>query len=155
MKIDARGWIFQIKDKATDTWLDIGGVNTFEEDPSEGGETVDTTTFKSDGESESEAMQRGGSLNIEGFKDYDDDTGERDPGQAAVDVLCTKKSRESLGEIRFRHDSFDEWTNWTAHGERGGSGGGNNDKTSWSTTFTRSGKARVTDVEPPAEEAAA
>lgn len=148
MKIDARGWIFQIApaDEPT-TWLDIGGITEFEVDPSENNEDVDTTTFASDGEYEGEMMQRGASMEIEGFRDYDEDTGERDPGQARVDELGTKKGRESVGAIRFRHDTEDEWTNWGAYNEPGSYGGGNNDKTSWSATLNRTGAASVTAVE--------
>jgi len=150
MKIDARGWIFQIKDPAEPTtWLDIGGINTFEDDPNANGETTETTTFASDGEYEGEAMQRGSALSLEGFMEYlDEDETVRDPGQAAVDALGTKKSRESHGDIRFRHDSHTEWTEWTVYNEPGARGGGNNDKTSWSAALTRSGAARVTAVDP-------
>lgn len=148
MKIDARGWIFQIKDAESGDWLDIGGINTFEEDPSANGETTDTTTFRSQGEYEGEAMQRGGQLTLEGFMAYDDDDEtERDAGQAAIDHLGTKKSRESLGDLRFRHDSQPEWINWRAFNEPGSRGGGNNDKTSWSAALSRSGAAWMTDVE--------
>lgn len=148
MKIDARGWVFQVQTGGNE-WTQIGGINSFELNPGENNETVDTTDFDSDGEYEGEVMQRGASLQLDGHRKKDDDTGETDPGQAAVDALATKKSRESLGSIRFRHDSEDEWTVWpTAYVVPGSLGGGNNDKTSWSATFTRSGAATTAEVSP-------
>ena len=150
MKIDARGWLFQIRDsrESDPTWVEIRGINSFEDDPNANGETTETTTFASGGEYEGEAMQRGGALSIEGFMEYeDDDETVRDPGQALVDRIGTKVSRESHADIRFRHDSHTEWTNWTVYNEPGGKGGGNNDKTSWSASLTRSGAAWVTDLD--------
>jgi hypothetical protein len=150
MKIDARGWVFEISNgAATPTWTQIGGINSFELNPGENSETADTTDFESDGEFEGEAMQRGATLALEGQRKVDDDTpAVVDPGQAAVDLLGTKVSRESLGQIRFRHDTQTAWTIWTAYVVLGSLGGGNNDKTSWSATFTRSGKASTAPVAP-------
>lgn len=149
MKIDARGWVFEISDGAqTPVWTEIDGINSFELDPSENNENVDTTTFRSQGEYEGEMMQRGASLNIEGFREVDDDDPTVvDPGQALVDTLGTKKGTESVGTIRFRHDTQDEWTVWRAYVELGSLEGGNNDKTAWAATFTRSGAATTATVE--------
>lgn len=148
MKIDARGWTFEIG-TGTDQWVEIGGLNTFELNPDENSEDFETTTFSSDGEYEGEIMQRGGSVELEGFREVDDDDPTVvDPGQAAVDGLGTKKGRESLGTFRFRHDTETEWTVWTAYCNPGAIGGGNNDKTSWSATFTRSGAATTAPVTP-------
>ncbi|GGM76893.1 hypothetical protein GCM10012275_54480 [Longimycelium tulufanense] len=144
-KIDARGWIFQVSDgQPTPTWLEIASVNSFEYSRSENEETVDTTVFSSNGLYEGQVMQRGASLNVEGLRDST--AGVVDPGQARVDALATFVGDASLGQIRFRHNSDSEWTVWTAYVSPGSLGGGNNDKTSWSATFTRSGVASTAAV---------
>lgn len=150
MKISARGWQFEILDPSaeTETWVEIGGLNNFELDPSENGETTETTDFQSRGAYEGRAMQRGASLEIEGqVRKEDDDPSVRDEGQRLVDELAEKVDEESIGRIRFRHETDPEWTGWKCYVDPGSKGGGNNDKTSWSATFTRSGLATVTDVE--------
>lgn len=148
-KIDARGWEFLVE--ATDLegalWLEIGGLNSFELDPSANNETVDYTTFRSNGEYEGEAMQRGGSIEFEGFVERDDDDiAIPDPGQARIDELGAKTSKASHGRLRFRHDTDDDYTVWRFYVEPGAKGGGNNDKTSWAATLTRSGAATTAPV---------
>lgn len=150
MKIDARGWQFQVSDGATiPVWTEIGGINTFELDPNANSETTDTTTFRSAGEYEGEVMQRGGSIELEGFDERNDTTPAiADPGQGLIDELGTKVSKASIGSMRFRHDSEDEWTVWRFYVEPGAKGGGNNDKSSWAATLTRTGAATVAPVAP-------
>lgn len=153
MKIDARGWEFQILDRADapddseGTWVEIDGINTFELDPSANEEVTETTKFKSRGAYEGEKMQTGSTVQVEGFWENDDETGERDRGQALVVALHEKVSTESHGTLRFRHETEQEWTVWRKTFVTSGSnGGGNNDKTSFSGTFTRSGRATVMEV---------
>lgn len=148
-KIDARGWIFEVQTGPT-AWAEIAGINTFELDPDANAETTDDTDFRSDGEYEGHISQRGGSCKVEGTYEVDeDDDTVRDPGQAAVDELGTKKGRASLGGFRFRHESEEDWTVWArSMVNRGGVGGGTNDNTSWSATFTRSGAATTAAVAP-------
>jgi hypothetical protein len=86
-------------------------------------------------------MQRGKTLKLAGFRLKDPDTGALDPGQALVEALGDQKSDSSLGTIRFAHAADTTWEVWTAYCELDDSGGGNNDKTSWGVTFTRSGAA--------------
>lgn len=137
-KYDARGVVFQIEDPANaGTWVPIGGINTFTK--SRTSANTDTTTFASDGDAEQQIMQRGKTLKLGGFRLLDPDTGDLDPGQALVEALADQKSDASLGSIRFAAAAETEWEVWTATAELDDSGGGNNDKTSWGVTFTRSG----------------
>lgn len=148
-KIDARGWIFQVQTGPT-AWAEIAGVNTFELDPDANAETTDDTDFKSGGAYEGHVAQRGATCKVEGTYEVSeaDDT-VRDPGQEAVDELADKVGRESLGGFRYRHESSPEWIKWTrAFVNPGAVGGGNNDNTSWSATFTRSGRATTEAVAP-------
>ena len=155
-KQDARGWEFQVLDREeidgeenpVDVWVEIGGINTFDLDPSANEEITETTDFQSDGEWEGEKMQVGASVQIEGFWKYDDETGEHDRGQALLDAYAKKKSTGSHAAIRMRHETETEWSRWRRAVITAGSrGGGNNDKTSWSATAQRSGKADVMEVQ--------
>lgn len=146
-QIDARDWIFQVSDGATTpTWLDIGEVNEFTLNPSENEESANTTVFSSDGEYESQAMQRGATLEITGRWAYTDDGTARDPGQERVEAMAQKVGRASLTQLRFRHVSQNEWVVWDCWFSLGEQGGGNNAKTSWSTTANRSGASTTATV---------
>lgn len=133
-KYNARDVEFQIEDPATPgTWVEIGGINTFTKSHEE--EVADTTTFGSQGEAESEKMQKSKTMVLEGFRFRNP----VDPGQALVETLHERLAEDSLGGFRFAHKDDTDWEVWTAHVNLGDQGGGNNDKTSWSATFTRSG----------------
>lgn len=141
-QINARDWIFEASADpsiVTPVWAEVAGVESFTLSNSEGEESTETTTFASAGVHESQAMQRGASLAIEGKIERDGVT--VDPGQATVDALAGEVGEASLGGVRFRHVTDTDWTVWTAWVSKGDNGGGNNDKTSWSATFTRSGAA--------------
>ncbi len=137
-KYNARDVEFQIEDfLSPGTWIAIGGINTFTKGHDE--ETTDTTTFASGGQAESQKMQIGKTLQIEGVRLRDDVTGAIDSGQAKVEALSERLGELSLGRVRFSHKNDTTWLVWTAHVTLGDQGGGNNDKVSWSATFTRSG----------------
>lgn len=140
IKYNARDVAFEIEDLDTaDTWIPIApdGVNTFSK--SEESETADTTSFGSQGQAESQKMQVSKSLTLEGHRLKDPATGMLDPGQAEVETLAERLGAESLGRIRFAHVLDTSWEVWTCHVKMGESGGGNNDKVTWSAEFTRSG----------------
>lgn len=147
MQINARDWLFEVStnpDAGTPVWAEIGGLESFSLSNSEGEESTDTTTFASGGHAESQAMQRGAALSVEGKMVRD--AGVADAGQGAVDTLASKVGEESLGGVRFRHADDEDWTVWTAWCSKGDNGGGTNDKTSWSASFTRSGAATTSPV---------
>lgn len=142
MKINARDWVFEASadpDNATPVWAQVGGLTSFDLNPAEGEESVDTTTFDSAGVAESQAMQRGASLSLEGFAERSGATD--DPGQAVLNDAAELVGEASLIGVRFRHQDDTEWTRWTGWVSRGGTGGGNNDKANWSAAITRSGPA--------------
>jgi hypothetical protein len=151
MQINARDWLFEASadpSAGTPVWAQIGGVESFTLSNSEGEESTDTTTFASAGVAESQAMQRGASLSIEGKIVRNKTTNAPDAGQAVCDALAAEVGEESLGGVRFRHVSDTDWTVWTAWASKGDNGGGINDKTSWSCSFTRSGAASTVAVTP-------
>jgi hypothetical protein len=128
---DARNCIFEIESATPATWLEIGDVNTFSKSHEE--ETVDTTTFSSAGQAESQKMQVSKSLELEGIRNS------TDVGQQRVEAASELLGEASLIKIRYHYDGDTEWIVWNAHVNLGDQGGGNNDKVSWSATFTRSG----------------
>lgn len=146
-KINARDWIFEASADpsiVTPVWAQIGGLTSFDINHSEGEESTDTTDFDSGGVAESQAMQRGAACSLEGQEKREGAT--VDAGQAVVNAAAKEVGEESLVGFRFRHKDDTEWTVWTAWFSRGGAGGGNNDKTSWSATATRSGAATTVAV---------
>jgi len=137
-KYNARDCEFEIEDTGTPgTYVAIGGLNTFT--LGRDSEDFDTTTYGSGGYAESQIMQRSKNLKLEGFRLVDPTTGVLDPGQAAVEALAEAVGDASLGSFRFAAPGDTTWEIWTANCELGDQGGGNNDKVSWSVTFTRSG----------------
>ncbi|WP_079405472.1 phage tail tube protein [Streptomyces sp. 3211] len=149
--IDARGWRFEVQDSTADpdVWLPIAGIDTWNYNPSENEETTETTAFDSDGQFEQDVMQRGASLSIEGKYRVHKTTKARDPGQAYIDDDWVERvGFESRNQIRYRHETQTAWRVWEATVSPGEQGGGNNDKTSWSATFTRCGAATTMAVTP-------
>lgn len=147
MKINARDWVFEASadpDAGTPVWAEVGGLTSFDLNPAEGEESVDTTTFASAGVAESQAMQRGASLSLEGFAERTG--GADDPGQAVLNDAAELVGEESLIGVRFRHTDDTDWTVWNGWVSRGGTGGGNNDKANWSASVTRSGAATTAAV---------
>lgn len=128
---NARDCVFEIESETPDTWLEIGQVNTFSKSHEE--ETADTTVFASAGQAESQKMQLGKQLELEGLRDT------ADVGQQRVEEVSELLGTASLIKIRFHAPGDTDWEVWTAHVNLGDQGGGNNDKVSWSATFTRSG----------------
>lgn len=150
MQINARDWVFEVSEDptiATPVWAQVGGLETFALSNSENEESTDTTTFESDGIAESQPMQRGASLKLEGkIKRANTTPFAQDAGQVAADNLAELVGEDAIGGIRFRHVDDTDWTKWNAWVSKGDNGGGNNDKTTWSATFTRTGAASVVAV---------
>ena len=131
-KYNARDVVFEIEDVATpNTWIEIGGINTFSKSHEE--ETADVTTFASQGQAESRKMQIGKQLELEGFHDP------ADPGQIRVEEASELLGDAGVIKLRFHAPGATSWTVWNAHVNLGDQGGGNNDPGSWSCTFTRTG----------------
>lgn len=139
-KYNARDVQFEIEDPATPgTWVAIGpaAIETFTKGRNY--ETTATTTFGSEGNAESQNMEIGKTLGLEGKRLKDPDTGALDPGQQLVEEMAELLGDEGLTGFRFAHKDDPSWEVWTAHFQMGDEGGGNNDKVSWNCTATRSG----------------
>lgn len=144
-QINARDWIFQVESATPNTWLDILGRKKFTVNRGEHEEVEDTTTFESLGNHESQPMQRGGVLELEGVVLLT--TGNvRDPGQARLDVLAAAVGEPALSRLRFRHTVQTLWTIWPGWIAPKEEGGETNKKTSWGIAWTRSGAASTAAV---------
>ncbi|MFD8685373.1 phage tail tube protein [Streptomyces sp. NPDC059651] len=141
IKYNARDCEFEIEDFANPgTWVAVGpnAVNTFTKGREY--ETADTTTFGSEGQAEGQNMQIGKTITLEGFRLLDPDTGALDAGQALAEAQAERLGDDSLVGFRMAAPGDANWEVWAAaYFQLGDEGGGNNDKTSWSLTVTRSG----------------
>ncbi|MGW8762371.1 phage tail tube protein [Streptomyces sp. NPDC055815] len=148
-KYNARDVEFEIEDFLNPgTWVPFrtaeggsgeGGINTFSK--SRDYESTDTTTFGSNGDAETQTMQVGKSMTLEGFRLKDPQTGALDPAMALAELQSDRKGNDSLCGFRFAAPGDTTWEVWQATWQLGDEGGGNNDKVSWSVTITRSGSA--------------
>lgn len=139
-KYDSRGCEFEIEDPANaGTYIAIAPTGITTHTIGYDYQATDTTTYGSEGQAETQNMQIAKSLKLEGFRLLDPGTGDLDPGQAAVEAQAELLSDASVGSIRFSAPGMTEWVVWSATAQLGDQGGGNNDKESWSVTFTRSG----------------
>ena len=87
-KIPARDFTIEIDTAypGTPAWTAIGGLNSLTPSPSTN--RADTTDFDSNGVAEHLVMERGLEFTIAGHHLEDALTGDRDPGQAAVETLA-------------------------------------------------------------------
>lgn len=138
---NARDVVFQIEDYLNPgVWTSIGpkGIETFSK--SREYETADTTTFGSAGQAESQNMQIGQTMQLEGKRLRDSATGAIDAGQLMVETQADRLGDASNVGFRFAHTSDTTWTVWAkANFQMGEEGGGTNEKVTWSVTVTRSG----------------
>lgn len=147
-KYNARDMRFEIEDFLNPgTWTAFrtaqggsgeGGINTFSLSPEY--EDTDTTTFGSAGRAETQNMQEGMSMSLEGFRLKDPSTGALDPAMSLAELQASRLGDDSLIGFRFAAPGDTTWTVWAeATFKLGAQGGGNNDKVGWSCTVTRSG----------------
>jgi hypothetical protein len=90
VKINARDIQIEVADSSGATWIPVGGLNSAVPNGGENEEVVDTTTFDSGGYYEQEVIQRGATLELEGFLLQDAETGALDPGQSRIDALANQ-----------------------------------------------------------------
>lgn len=138
VKVLARDWVAEINTgtEASPVWTKINGIDTL----TFGGdkEDADDTDFNSQGWNEHMVVERSKSLTLEGKYLEDPDTGDRDPGQEAVEDLGEKIGYDSLGQFRLTSPGG-KIRIFKASVNIGDIGGGHNDKTSWSAELTISG----------------
>jgi len=135
-KVLARDWKVEVKDDSS-TWQEVGGVVTLGFGGSK--TAADTTDFDSDGWEEHLVSRRGRSLTLEGHYLEDPDTGDRDPGQEAIDDLANAMGAEAVGDFKLTSPGGKVMT-FSGSVEPADVGGGDADVTSWGATITVDGE---------------
>lgn len=143
-KLPAHQFRFEINagTEAVPDWLPIGGVNTWSPSPTDN--TADVTDFDSedaDGNAVTEHLpiRRGFAWTLGGLTEMDETTGERDPGQAAVEAMARKTGYGGLAQFRQVHKTTGAAKTCLASFGGIGGGGGNDDPNAWGVTVTASG----------------
>jgi len=142
-KVLARDATFEINDgtEAVPDWLEIKGVTSLTFNPTKN--DADTTDFDSEGVLEHLPASRGLAFTMGGFRLEDRDTGDRDPGQAAVEAYDALVGPDGLASFRITTPAGDVYA-FSASVSVTPHGGGNDDPASWSVTITRSGPTTYT-----------
>lgn len=117
-------------------FIDIKGLNTLTHSPSS--TDAETTDFDSDGYAEHMKAERNDSWALAGYYLEDVLTGDRDPGQAAVEALAQLRGPASLGTFRIESPGGNRIT-FEGTAETTWHGGGNNDAAAWAATVRMSG----------------
>lgn len=126
-----------ISGTADDVWTRIKGLNNLSHSPSS--ESADTSDFDSNGRGEHMKAQRGESWELAGFTLEDVATGDRDPGQAAVETLGQQVGPDSLGWFKVESPGGNAII-FQGSVEVTLAGGGNNDAAAWGATIEVSGE---------------
>lgn len=137
-KILARDFDFALNTGTIETpvWTDIKGVNSWSHTPT--GNDADTTTFDEDGRLSHMKASRGDAFTLDGLYLTDVDTGERDPGQAAVSVWADAIGPDSLKQFRITVPDGTTLT-FLASATTTQGGGGKDDPAAFSIAITASG----------------
>ena len=117
-------------------WTAIKGLNTLTHAPSS--TDAETTDFDSNGAAEHMKAERGETWTLAGFSLEDVTTGNRDPGQQAVESLALAVGLTSLGQFRITSPGGNTAT-FMASAEVTRAGGGNNDPATWQAVVRVSG----------------
>jgi hypothetical protein len=117
-------------------YVEIHGLNTLTHSPSSS--DAETTDFDSDGRAEHMKAERGDTWTLAGFTLEDVLTGDRDPGQAAVEALAQEVGLDSLGAFRITSPGGNT-LDFQASAEVTLAGGGNNDAAAWQCVIRVSG----------------
>ncbi|SET94683.1 hypothetical protein SAMN05421676_1129 [Salinibacillus kushneri] len=140
-KVLARDWTLEVQTETDETsgeaiYVPILGLNTLTFSSEK--EDADTTSFDSNGHNEHLPASRGNSLTAEGLYLVDPETGERDPGQEAVEDLADQVGPDGLGNFKLT-DPGGNVREFSASANLSDQGGGNTDPTSWGAELTVSG----------------
>lgn len=140
-KVLARHWKIEI-DVGTaqgPAWVEIKGLSSFSWSAEKA--SADTTSFDEGGVRSHLPASRGMTLSLEGYYLEDPQTGERDPGQEAVEELARKVGPEGIGTFRITSPGGTV-REFDASANVAGTGGGTDDPTSWSVELEISGAVR-------------
>ncbi len=131
----------EIKDpEQTETWVQIGGLSSLS--VSYDSNQTEVTDFDSEGFSENLTTERSFSIEAEGFRLVDPETGDVDPGQKIVDDYAETVGYASIADVRVNLIGGST-LEMRCSIEPGNQGGGVNDAASWGATFNSFGKPSI------------
>lgn len=135
-KVLARDLLFEVGSGSPGSYVQVKGLNTIGLSPSTN--RADTTDFDDDGDLAHLVASRGLEITLEGFRMEDESGGDRDPGQARMEVLGDAKGNAGIGSFRLTSQGGEVWT-FEGSVEVTPNGGGNDDPGAWSATVEKSG----------------
>ncbi len=136
-KFLARDLTFEVAtDSSGSDFIEVKGLHSLTHSPSS--TDADTSDFESGGHDEHLKAARGDTWTITGFTLEDVVTGERDPGQAAVEALAQLVGPAAEGTFRITSPGGNTIT-FRASAEVTLAGGATNDAAAWNATVKTSG----------------
>jgi hypothetical protein len=126
-----------ISGTADDTWTPILGLNTLSHSPSTN--RADAGGFDSNGRAKHLVTERGDTWTLSGHSLEDVATGDRDPGQAAVEASAKLTGPTAMRFFRITSPGGNIQI-FAGSAELTHPGGGHNDIASWSTTIEVDGE---------------
>ena len=137
-KILARDYDFHLNTGTVGVpvWTEIKGVNTWSHSPT--GNDADTTTFDEDGRMSHLKASRGDAFSLQGLILMDVGTGDRDPGQEAVEAWADEIGPDSLKQFKITSPDTSTLV-FLASATVTHGGGGNDDPSAWNVEMNVSG----------------
>lgn len=138
-KVLAQLWKLYIKDNsATPVYIEVKGLDTIT--PNISGDRIETPDFQSGAWKSYLKVQQGMEITIDGYYLVDESTGDRDPGQAAMDAIGRLTGQEAFADFRLTcaGGSTIEFQGLFAPGSFGG--GSVNESARWGGVVTINGE---------------
>ncbi|HLT68571.1 MAG TPA: hypothetical protein VKZ72_00310 [Acidimicrobiales bacterium] len=137
-EIPARGFKFELNTgtNGSPNWVPIAGIDTFSHTPTTN--RADTRHFEDGGRLRHWVASRGDQFTLSGKRQEDPDTGDRDPGQEAVEAWAQEVGPGSIKQFRITSPGGNVLT-FEASAEVTLFGGGNDDPASWQVVIEVSG----------------
>lgn len=140
-KVLARDYLIEVETTTPTSYVEIKGLNSIGYSPDHN--RADTTDFNDEGRTAGIITSRSTTLELEGFRMEDESGGDRDPGQARVEVLGNAFGPASLGHVRITSPGG-EVIEFDATFSVQPFGGGNDDPAEWKATIEASGAIETT-----------
>lgn len=135
-KVLARLLLFEVETETPASFVEVKGLNQIGWSPTTN--RADTTDFNDAGSLAHIPASRGTTFALDGFRLEDESGGDRDPGQARMEVLAELFGADGLGNFRVTSQGGEVKT-FAGSVEVTPNGGGNDDPGAWSCSVEVSG----------------
>jgi hypothetical protein len=138
-KFLARDLVFEVETAVADTFIAVGGIESLQHSPSTN--RADSADFDSNGRSEHLVVERGDTWALDGFALEDVANGDKDAGQARMELLAKSMGLTAHGRYRITSPGGNSITfQGSVEVTGGGIGGGaHNDISKWAASVEVSG----------------